>query len=548
MMWFDALALHPPPEPLESLTGYLVRLAELNAIRTKSALSAVAFPHLQRKANWTDLPRISYGAVPDATNCTDAQLHATTFYHLLRKFQRSVYPGPAKIFLADVLATDLRYCPLCLRETNYYRLSWHFTHLMGCPQHNVHLLDRCGHCDAPVPLVPSPLRIGICPTCGGDLRDCETGAVNHGERSLLRRVSDDLTFLLTPQPWETVSVPIQTFGPTLAQTRRNRGWTPQGFANHLGMSSEAFQAIEGRRSVGRGETFKHYLDYLAVLGLSFRNEFTQAQDDETDTEARWMERVKWAVAALEREEKPLTQQAICDLLQCKPKTLKPYSGVQSLLRDLGIRKPKRQSARRSSPKRSAEFDQREERYLARVKIVVEQIEAEGVPYSRREVARRMGMSGPGLCVYPRIAAFLRDCSATTRAEEHAAWHESVERAAAHLQEQGQPVTQRGVARILGISAERLRYHADFRAYLATFTDYNAELHTRQQETHETALHEAVTEMIRQLNAGGQRVTQVAVAAALDTSVQRLKFYDSIRPVMEAIASNAKPENTDFFRS
>src|SRR5690606_8719999 len=103
-------------------------------------------------------------------------------------------------------------------------------------------------------LVPSPLRIGRCPTCGGDLRDCKTGSVHHGERFLLQRISDDLTFLLTPQPWETASVPIQTFGPTLAQTRRNRGWTPQEFANHLGISSEAFQAIEGRRSVGRGET------------------------------------------------------------------------------------------------------------------------------------------------------------------------------------------------------------------------------------------------------------------------------------------------------
>jgi transcriptional regulator with XRE-family HTH domain len=548
MMWFDALALHPPPKPLESLTGYLVRLAELNAIRSKSALSAVAFPRLQRKANWTDLPRASYGALPDAANCTDAQLHATTFYHLLRKFQRSVYPGPAKIFLADVIAADLRYCPLCLRETNYYRLSWRFTHLMGCTQHNVHLLDRCGHCDAPVPLVPSPLRIGVCPTCGGDLRDCETGSVNHGERSLLRMVSDDLTFLLTPQPWEAVSVPIQTFGPTLAQTRRNRGWTQQAFALHLGMSSDALQAVEGRQAVGRGETFKHYLDYLAVFGLSFRDGFTQAQDDETDTEVRWIERVRWAASVLEREGKSLTQQAICHLLQCKPKTLKPYSGVQTLLREMGIRKPKRQSAQRSNSKRSTEFDRREERYLTRVKTVVEQMMAEGIPYSQREVARRMGMSGPGLCHYPRIAAFLTDRLATIRAEEHAVWRDGVGKAAAHLQGQGQPVTQRAVARALGISAERLRYHADFRAYLATFTDYNAELRTRQQETHETALHEAVTQVIRQLNTGGQRVTQVAVAAALDTSVQRLKFYDSIRPVMEAIANDAKPENTDFFRS
>lgn len=548
MMWFDLLAIHPSPEPLESFTGYLVRLAELNAIRTKSALSAVAFPHLQRKANWTDLPRVSYGAVPDATNCTDAQLHATTFYHLLRKFQRSVYPGPAKIFLADVLAMELRYCPLCLRETNYYQLSWRFTHLMGCTQHNVHLLDRCGHCDAPVPLVPSPLQIGMCPICGGDLRDCETGSVKHSERSLLQMVSDDLTFLLTAQPWETASVPIQTLGPTLAQTRRNRGWKRQAFAHHLGMSAEAFQAIEGCQSVGRGETFKHYLDYLAVFSLSFRDGFAQAQDSETDTEARWLERIRTAVTRLESEEKPRTQQAICSLLHCSPRTLKPYPVVQALLHDLGMRKPKRQNVQRSSPKRSAEFDQREERYLTRVKTVVEQIEAEGVPYSRREVARRMGMSGPGLCVYPRIAAFLRDCLAAARAEGHAAWHRRVEQAAVQLRAEEVLVTHAAVARVLGISAERLRHHKDLVAYLVTFTEYNAELRTRQQQTRETALYETVSDVIRQLNIGGQHVTQMAVAKALNTSVQRLKSYESIRPMMEAIVSNAKPENPVFFRS
>lgn len=606
MMWFDALAIHPPPESLESFTGYLVRLAELNALRSKSALSAVAFPHLKRKANWTDLPRVSYGALPAAVGSTDAQLHATTFYHLLNKFQRSVYPGPAKLFLADVLAPDLRYCPLCLQESGFYKLSWHFTHLTGCTRHDVYLLDCCRHCDAPVPLVPSPLRIGMCPACGGDLRDCTALPVRHAERPLLQMVGDDLAFLLAPQPWEDMFVPIQTFGPTLGRIRRDRGWTQQAFALHMGVSRDVLQAVEGRSAVGRGETFKHYLDYLAVFGLSFRDVFAQAQKyDLQDEEARWIERVGRAVVALERDGQPFTQQAICRLLHCNSRTLKPYLGVQTILRDLRARQWSRRyeqlfasvrqavkqlqtneqavtmqavatllgrspgglrhypemvqyvrgiglaqpvhppasaslrDGRCSRPEKSTRFDQFEAQYLAQVKTIVEQMAAEGIPYSHQEVARRMGMSGRGLCHYPQVAGFLAECLATVKAATKAAWRKRVEQAAAQLQAQEQPITQRAVARILGISAERLRHHTDLLAYLATFANYNSQLHTRQQQARETALYEAVSAVIRQMRSGGQRVTQVAVAAALDTSVQRLKVYASIRPVMKEIANHAK---------
>lgn len=548
MMWFDALAIHPSPEPMESFTGYLVRLAELNAIRSKSALSAVAFPRLKRKANWTDLPRVSYGALPDATNCTDTQLHATTFYYLLNKFQRSVHPGPARIFLADVIATHLRYCPLCLQESGYYKLSWRFTHLTGCLQHNVYLLDHCGHCHTPVPLVPSPLRIGICPNCDGDLRNCQTQSVHPKEQSLLQMVSHDLTFLLSPQPWEDASEPIQSFGPTLSQMRRNRGWSQKALAQHLNVSKDVLQAIEGPKSVGRGETFQHYLDYLALFSFSFRDGFAQVQDSQTDTEARWLERIKWAVANLESEGKPLTQQAICRLLHCSPRTLKPYPAVQALLLDLGIRQLQQENKPISHSKRSLFFDHREETYLTQVKEIVQQMKAEAIPYSRREVARRMGMTGPGLCHYPRVAAFLADCLATSRAERQAEWHQRIEKAATQLQRQGQAVTQKAVARLLGISAERLRHHADLLAYLATFADYNTALHIRQQQEQEVALYEAVTEVIQQMRLGGQCMTQMAVAKALNTSVQRLKSYESIRPVMEEIIQHAKYETADFFRS
>lgn len=550
MMWFDALTIHPPPEPLESFTGYLVRLAQTNAIRSKSALSAVAFPRLKRKANWTDLPRPSYGALPEAAACTQAQLHATTFYHLLHKFQRSVYPGPAKIFLAAVLSPNLRYCPVCLAETGFYKLSWRFTYLAGCAEHAVYLLDRCGHCGALVPLVPTPLRVGICPTCGGDLWTCPVPPLTDQQR--VQEIADDLSFLLSPQPWEDGPAALQAFGPALVNLRREQGWSAEAMAAHLDLSIDALQAVEGRKAVGRGETFADYLRYLAVFDLSFREGFAHAQRLETlDVEQQWVERVQYAIATLKRDEQPLTQQSICRLLQCSPKTLRQFPRVTSILHDLraerkaqrhlegkpvGSRKHRGQSMHLSV---ASQFASREERYLTQAKAAVEQMRAAGIPFSCREVARQMGMSAPGLRSYPRIAAFLADCLQEAQLSTKATWHERVEQATQELQARQQPVTQCGVADLLGMSAQRLRHHAELRAYLATFADYNAELHAKQQQERETALHEAVTAVIQQMRSDGQRVTQVGVAAALDTSAQRLKSYKSIRPLIEEIARHAR---------
>src|SRR5581483_9957190 len=47
--YFEVLPLHPGPEYLESLTSYLMRLADLNGISSIDGLSALCFPHQERR-------------------------------------------------------------------------------------------------------------------------------------------------------------------------------------------------------------------------------------------------------------------------------------------------------------------------------------------------------------------------------------------------------------------------------------------------------------------------------------------------------------------
>src|SRR6266700_679889 len=99
--FFDTLPIHPPPEPLESFTSYLTRLAEANSLKTMSSLAFTCFFDQKSKSiRWQkDNPPASFGMLPAAAKCSISSLLGTTFYHLGKKFERSSLPQSISHFL-----------------------------------------------------------------------------------------------------------------------------------------------------------------------------------------------------------------------------------------------------------------------------------------------------------------------------------------------------------------------------------------------------------------------------------------------------------------
>src|SRR5215469_7672281 len=83
--YFDVLPLHPKPEQLESLTSYLMRLAENNGISSLDGLSALCFPHQDRRItrDIADYPPVSFGNLAIVAASTEEILRTTTFFHLV---------------------------------------------------------------------------------------------------------------------------------------------------------------------------------------------------------------------------------------------------------------------------------------------------------------------------------------------------------------------------------------------------------------------------------------------------------------------------------
>ena len=109
-------------------------------------------------------------------------------------------PSPPQVSGGKPLSL-LRYCPICVAEHNpaYYSLLWRFLVLPGCLEHRVALLDQCGHCGSPLPLLRPLPQLLKCPTCQGDLRNAPSRLSDRCLRTD-RTTTDDLKMLLTSEP------------------------------------------------------------------------------------------------------------------------------------------------------------------------------------------------------------------------------------------------------------------------------------------------------------------------------------------------------------
>jgi hypothetical protein len=197
--YYEILPIHPGPQVGESLTSYLTRLAEANCIRSISGLAALCFPgqDLLSTRKMRDLPIADLNKLSRVSLCTPEQLLRATFYHLALKFGYLSTPQDVAYFLLDSLALLLRYCPICLgQEIPYYRLTWRFVTLPGCMEHDCKLLDQCGFCGQKLFLFKAPLRIGICPSCGINLRNCYAPPLSKAERETTYLVHNELETLL----------------------------------------------------------------------------------------------------------------------------------------------------------------------------------------------------------------------------------------------------------------------------------------------------------------------------------------------------------------
>ena len=286
--YFDVLPLHPGPEYLESLTSYLMRLAELNGISSIDGLSALCFPRQDRgiTRNIADYPPVSFSELTRVVARSEEILRTTTFFHLAAKFGRSTLPQPVSRFLSGCFGRYLRYCPVCFAEqrVRYYLLLWRFLMVTCCYKHKCRLLETCWHCGEVIPLFAAPFKLGYCPRCRQSLKLCATALESSGaELEVATHVHDDIVFLLSPQPWEANSSGIiKRVGQQLAHLRQMKRLTAVEVASQIGVTLTVVEGMERGDFQGRGATLQSYIKYAHYLCLNLKEIFSDAMDAPDD--------------------------------------------------------------------------------------------------------------------------------------------------------------------------------------------------------------------------------------------------------------------------
>lgn len=265
--YFDILPIHPQPQPLESFCSYTIRLAAANGIEHLSQWWRLCYPTSRPSVtdHTGDSIPVSFGVLPELAVCSEPSLRQATFYHLTKKFGCTSHAMGS--FLVGSVAEYLRYCPLCLAERGYYRLTWRFLALPGCPEHGCELGYGCGHCGQPIPLLPRQLKVGLCPHCGQDLSRCTAPQLDEPTWHKAQRRERDLIYLLTPQVYEISAERLKKrIGEQFAYQRLSRQLKVVQVARDLGYLVATLHHLEhpSMHSGGKFATYLHYADYLNV--------------------------------------------------------------------------------------------------------------------------------------------------------------------------------------------------------------------------------------------------------------------------------------------
>jgi len=542
----DMLPVHPQPQPLESYTGYLTRLAEANGIRRLNQFSVVTGLHLSEARSPSDFPHVgTYARLPQVAMCPVEHLQATTFYYLLGKLGRTTSaPNMSKHFLYESIGSHLRYCPRCLAESGFISLLWRFVGIEACPQHGVELLAECGHCGQPMPFLSNGLQVAHCPHCQGDLRTCETSQASETAMQRTYAWRDDLTFLLTPQSWDEWNV-IQYVGPQLLRRRQQRQHSLNEAAAYLGVAPNTIQGMESQVKARKGEHLIHYMRYSQWLGFSMHELFTQAvmTYHEADID-RWivldireqtlLERLNLATKQLVDEQFP-SFKWFAERLGVSTGRLQQYAVVDARVKQL-------QAIHRERER------QRYGQLLSQAHEAARQLVADGHKVTRRTLSDASGVDVNWFRNRAEFVILLQTYQPQLtelhrKQQQDALYCEQLPGVLVQLQRLKPLVTLADIARAMDCpSPARLRAYPHVWMMISTFLNEQESIRVQSIQRKENMYLEQIEMILHNLQRTDQVISAKLVCDLLGTTLPKLRYYYRVRARLEQIAEDTRRQN------
>ena len=167
---------------VESLTGYLQRLANEYVLPPAVLFRETVVPAVQRDRLWrrslADLLREHARAIDGTDRPARIAVDCMAGNTGRTELARCAFLGLADLDLVQsdgLLVRHKRWCPSCWADDAaggfafYERKLWTLSVVDACPVHSVVLLDRCFACGTQQPPISRDVRPGVCALCGQGL-------------------------------------------------------------------------------------------------------------------------------------------------------------------------------------------------------------------------------------------------------------------------------------------------------------------------------------------------------------------------------------------
>lgn len=160
----------------ESLTSYLSRLATVNYVNNhdiwrKLMICDSHYPQasFSRILDITPHTVINVNTLCEMLKLESNDIFNMTFVKIYNKFAISLDEISTSKVLMNSVCDYRKYCPMCMKDKNIYKLIWQVEEINYCKDHKIYLYDCCWNCKRKIPLLSSNSENGYCPFCGSDL-------------------------------------------------------------------------------------------------------------------------------------------------------------------------------------------------------------------------------------------------------------------------------------------------------------------------------------------------------------------------------------------
>jgi len=242
----------------------------------------------------------------------------------------------------------------------------------------------------------------------------------------------------------------------------------------------------------------------------------------------WTDQIQQAMAQLQAQDRPVSKQGVARLLGCSTCIFDHYPQLKALFTQDGKGVPQP-----SQPPETVSIE--------KVQEAISHLQAQERPVTPAAICRLAGLQRGALKLYPQLAWAVQVCHQDKQKRDQQrkqAVEEQVLQAIEHLKSKGDPVSQKDICSLTGLSRNVFHYYPDLRAPVAL---ERRRYQQKQQEQRQRALLEKVEQAIEDLRSRDIPLTQPAVCQQVGYSLNGLLAYPQVHDRLKQVVEERKTE-------